>query len=164
MRSTLSTLTRITLAAVLLLAAFGVWANGSGWLPVPAQAGVEAAVTVNSTGNTDDGDCEGPPNDNVLGGDCTLYEAINAANNGVADVINFHPAVFPIGNPRTITVDSADMAAPDGVENPESGLPAKSGHRPHAPGPGTPGRFGRARPRPSPGRGTPGSAGRAPSI
>jgi CSLREA domain-containing protein len=63
-----------------------------------AQAGVASKVTVNSRGNTDDGDCEGPPNDSVAGGDCTLREAINDANDGLADVI-LPPARLPARQP-----------------------------------------------------------------
>jgi hypothetical protein len=44
-------------------------------------------VTVNTTDNDDDGACAGAPNPGT--GDCTLHEAIDAANNNDADLINF---------------------------------------------------------------------------
>jgi hypothetical protein len=92
-----------TVLFALLAVAFGVQQR--------ADAGVALKVTVNSLANDDpfdpnDGDCEGLPNDNVIGGDCTLAEAIVAANNGEADVINFHPPVFPKANPGVIIIDS----------------------------------------------------------
>ncbi|UCG31675.1 MAG: right-handed parallel beta-helix repeat-containing protein, partial [Phycisphaerales bacterium] len=54
----------------------------------------------NSTEDTSDGFCEDAP------GDCTLREAIFAANanSGVHDIIYFDPAVFPPASPAVINV------------------------------------------------------------
>ena len=67
---------RITLLAV--VAAFSLGALSL--FLTQASAG-PPAVTVNSTSNTDDGDCEGTPNAGV--GNCTLVEAINDVNAGL---------------------------------------------------------------------------------
>jgi hypothetical protein len=95
-----------------VFAVLAILAGNSGALTGKAHAGVAAKVTVNSRGNTDDGDCEGPPNDGVIGGDCTLAEAINDANDGLADLINFHPPVFPVANPGLISVEEGDGCLP----------------------------------------------------
>src|SRR3989304_1535748 len=54
-----------------------------------AEPAGAAKLTVNTVSNTDDGDCEGPPN--AGSGNCTLHEAIDDVNGGLADRINFHP-------------------------------------------------------------------------
>jgi hypothetical protein len=82
--------------AMIVLAFIAVLAGTNGLTAGKAHAGVISKITVNSTGNTDDGDCEGPANDNTIGGDCTLIEAINDANDGLANVINFQPSVFTV--------------------------------------------------------------------
>jgi len=81
---------------MIVLAFIAVVAGTNGLTAGKAHAGVISKITVNSTGNTDDGDCEGPANDNTIGGDCTLIEAINDANDGLANVINFRPSVFTV--------------------------------------------------------------------
>ena len=78
------------------------------------SAGDDAKVTVNSTANVDDGDCEGAPNDDATG-NCTLHEAIDMVNNGDADIITFHPPVFSKVQPGVI-----DLCADEG----EGALPA----------------------------------------
>ena len=85
-----------------LLALAAVAAHG-------AAAGGDATVSVNSTANTDDGACEGPPNDDAAG-NCTLREAIFAVNAGNAGVINFHPPVFAEQQPGVIEL-CADSSA-----------------------------------------------------
>jgi hypothetical protein len=51
---------------------------------------IGAPPTVNSTANTDDGVCNGPPNkDPNPAGNCTLHEAIDRVNAGGADTIEF---------------------------------------------------------------------------
>jgi CSLREA domain-containing protein len=77
---------------------------------LPASAGGDAVVTVNSISNTDDGDCEGAPNAGA--GNCTLREAINAVNDGDADIIKFHPAVFAKAQPGVISLCNADHNLP----------------------------------------------------
>src|SRR6186713_2210958 len=58
-----------------------------------------ATFTVTKTADT---------NDNVCDADCSLREAIVAANaSTVADIINFDPTVF--GNPQTITLVSGQL-------------------------------------------------------
>lgn len=59
-----------------------------------ASAGFVPRVYVNTIGNTSDGQCEGPSNDTVIGGDCTFREAIEAVNGGGTDSIAFVPRVF----------------------------------------------------------------------
>ncbi|MCH7580018.1 MAG: hypothetical protein IIB22_07220 [Chloroflexi bacterium] len=66
-----------------------------------AAAGGDSTVTVNSPANTDDGACEGPPNDDQ-NGDCTLREAILEVNAGHAGVIKFHPPAFAEQQPGVI--------------------------------------------------------------
>jgi CSLREA domain-containing protein len=70
---------------------------------LPAQA-APATFTVNSTADDDDGSCDAAP------GDCTLREAINAANNngnpGDVDIIQF---ALGTGNP---TIDVGATAGP----------------------------------------------------
>jgi CSLREA domain-containing protein len=57
---------------------------------------------VNSVADTDDGACAS------AAGGCTLREAILAANAAAGrDTIRFDPAVFPLGMPQTIAVQSA---------------------------------------------------------
>ncbi|MEX2158637.1 MAG: hypothetical protein WEB04_04470, partial [Dehalococcoidia bacterium] len=83
-----ATLLWLLVAAIVLT---GLVALSAG-LAREARAGAVAKLTVNSTANNDDGDCSGAPN--AGSGDCTLREAINDVNDGLADEINFHPAVF----------------------------------------------------------------------
>jgi len=99
---------RLLFGAILLLGlavAFTVLADN-------ASAGSSAVVTVNSTGNFDDGDCEGPPNDDATG-NCTLAEAINTANAGDADIIRFHPPVFSKESPGVIDIEGGDGCLPE---------------------------------------------------
>lgn len=107
---------RLLVGATVVFAVLAILAGNSNMITGKAEAGVVSKVTVNSLGNSDDGDCEGAGNDDTVGGDCTLYEAINAANSGFADLINFRPSVFPENNPGTIIIDSEDGGIPpDGV-------------------------------------------------
>jgi len=117
---------RLLVGATVVFAVLAILAGSGNMITGKAEAGVAAKVTVNTTGNTDDGDCEGPPNDNVIGGDCTLHEAIDAVNVGIADLINFHPAVFAENDPGTIIIDGEDGAwgPPDGIPNNLGCLPA----------------------------------------
>jgi CSLREA domain-containing protein len=69
-----------------------------------AHAVTPSVVTVNSTANTDDGICSGPPNAGT--GNCTLREAIYAVNAGQADTIKFHPAAFSKTTPGVINLES----------------------------------------------------------
>ena len=90
-------LVRLLLAAALLMGlavAFTVFAGN-------ASAGGDEKITVNSTANIDDGECEGAPNDDEIG-NCTLHEAIDMVNNGDADIINFHKPVFSKEQPGVI--------------------------------------------------------------
>ena len=61
-------------------------------------------VTVNSTANTDDGACTGSPNSGL--GNCTLREAINVVNAGLADTIKFHIPVFSEATPGVINLEA----------------------------------------------------------
>ncbi len=76
------------------------------------DAGPVLKVTVNSVGNTDDGDCTGAPNEGS--GDCTLHEAIDVVNEGKADEINFHKTVFSKVTPGVIQIDLGDHVVNDG--------------------------------------------------
>ena len=115
-------LIRLLLGAVLLLGlavAFTVFAGN-------ASAGGDTVVTVNSTGNFDDGDCEGPPNDDAAG-NCTLAEAIDVANAGDADIINFHPPVFSKQSPGVIDIEGGDGCLPSInvdviIDSPDTGV------------------------------------------
>jgi CSLREA domain-containing protein len=69
-----------------------------------AHAVTPTVVTVNSTANTDDGICSGPPNAGT--GNCTLREAIYAVNAGQADTIKFHPTIFSKTTPGVINLES----------------------------------------------------------
>ena len=104
------TLLRLVIGAAILLA----FAAAMTVVAQQATAGVEAKVTVNSTGNTDTGsddtgDCDTTP----ASGTCNLRQAINAVNAGEADEINFHPAVFPKANPGVINIEGGDGCLPD---------------------------------------------------
>ena len=106
-------LVRLLLAASLLLGiavAFMVFAGN-------ASAGGDTKITVNSTANIDDGECEGAPNDDEIG-NCTLHEAIDMVNNGDADIINFHPPVFSKEQPGVI-----NLCDDDPVHGAEADLP-----------------------------------------
>jgi CSLREA domain-containing protein len=69
-----------------------------------AHAVTATVVTVNSTANTDDGICSGPPNAGT--GNCTLREAIYTVNAGQADTIKFHPTIFSKATPGVINLES----------------------------------------------------------
>jgi len=96
------TMLRLLIGAALLLAFAGI----AGTLAQQADAG-GGTVFVNTTANTDDGQCNGPPNDAALG-NCTLHEAIDRVNLGFADVIKFHPAIFPKAAPGVIDLEAVD--------------------------------------------------------
>ncbi|MGH7485169.1 MAG: CSLREA domain-containing protein, partial [bacterium] len=92
---------------VLLAAVMALQANGS-----HRANAVTHTYQVNSTADTDDGSCDAfsvaPPKD------CTLREAINAANaapnTGVTpdiDIITFLSSVFTVASPGTINLTSA---------------------------------------------------------
>jgi len=107
-------LVRLLFGAVLLLGlavAFTVFASD-------ASAGGDAKVTVNSTANIDDGDCEGPPNNDATG-NCTLHEAIDMVNAGDADIINFHPPVFSKEQPGVINICDDDPVHAGDADLPE---------------------------------------------
>jgi hypothetical protein len=104
-------------------------AGANGKITGTAHAGVVDKVTVNNTGNTDDGVCGGPANDNTIGGDCTLIEAINDANNGLADVINFQPSVFTIGSRGFINI--ANLALGGNGCPTSAGQTMRTGSRAH---------------------------------
>jgi hypothetical protein len=74
-----------------------------------AKAGA-VKLTVNSTANTDDGDCDHPL---VATDDCTLHEAIDAVNAGLGDTINFHPPVFSPSMPGVINIEGGEGCLPD---------------------------------------------------
>ena len=96
-------LVRLLLAAALLMGlavAFTVFTGN-------AAAGGDTKITVNSTANIDDGECEGVPNDDEIG-NCTLHEAIDMVNNGDADIINFHKPVFSKEQPGVINLCEDD--------------------------------------------------------
>jgi CSLREA domain-containing protein len=78
-----------------------------------ARAGFAPSATVNSTANADDGDCEGPPNDDIVGGACTLREAINAVNSGGPNAILFEPRVFTTLSPGVIDLGHGGGCLPD---------------------------------------------------
>ena len=100
-------LVRLLFGAVVLLGlavAFTVFAGN-------ATAGGDEKITVNSTANIDDGECEGAPNDDEIG-NCTLFEAINLVNNGDADIINFHKPVFSKEQPGVINLCTGEGDLP----------------------------------------------------
>ena len=105
--SSRSAITRLLLAAVVILASLSLVVALAGH----ATAGADAKVTVNSIANIDDGECEGPPNNNSVG-NCTLHEAIHAVNNGHGDIINFHPPVFTKEAPGLIDLCTGDGQLP----------------------------------------------------
>ena len=76
-----------------------------------ASAGGDTKITVNSTANIDDGECEGAPNDDEIG-NCTLHEAIDMVNNGDADIINFHKPVFSKEQPGVIELCTGEGELP----------------------------------------------------
>jgi CSLREA domain-containing protein len=83
-----------SLALCLLLAA-----SAGGVLSRPVDA---ATFLINSIADTDDGACDPAP------AGCTLREAILAANLAAGpDTLRFDPAVFPLGTPQTIAVQTA---------------------------------------------------------
>lgn len=102
----------LAVASMLLLSMVGVFtALGT----QQAQAGqADSMLTVNSTANTETAPilpvtaanaCGGFPNTTNLAGDCTLREAINAVNAGLADKINFHPTTFSVATPGVIDIE-----------------------------------------------------------
>lgn len=99
-----ATALRLLIGAALLLALVGLTAVLTAQR---ADAGAVGTLVVNSTANTDDGDCGGPPNNQAVG-NCTLHEAIDQVNLGLADTIKFHPAVFPKQSPGVIDLESFD--------------------------------------------------------
>jgi CSLREA domain-containing protein len=104
----MSSVPRIALGAALLMA---LAAAAAVLASQRADAGAVAKLTVNSTSNTDDGQCNGPPNDQAVG-NCTLREAIEQVNDGLADTINFHPTVFSKASPGVIQLDLGEGELP----------------------------------------------------
>ena len=96
-------ITKLLIGAVVLLGLLGLFVALAG----SASAGGDTKITVNSTANIDDGECEGAPNDDEIG-NCTLREAINMVNNGDADIINFHKPVFSKEQPGVINLCEDD--------------------------------------------------------
>ena len=94
-------ITKLLLAAAVMLGLLGLFVALAG----NASAGGDTKITVNSTANIDDGECEGAPNDDEVG-NCTLHEAIDMVNNGDADIINFHKPVFSKEQPGVIDLCS----------------------------------------------------------
>ena len=90
--------------AVVALALLTVQPNASSF-------GGGSKVTVNSTANIDDGECEGAPNDDEIG-NCTLHEAIHAVNDGDATFILFHEPVFSKAQPGVIHLCTGEGALP----------------------------------------------------
>jgi hypothetical protein len=93
----------IGLAAISVFALHGELAGGD------ARAGA-VVLTVNSTANTDDGDCDHPATGTD---DCTFHEAIDAVNAGLGDEINFHPPVFSPDMPGVINLEGGEGCLPD---------------------------------------------------
>jgi CSLREA domain-containing protein len=93
---------------LLLVAAVAVVLAVQAAFATQAPAGA-AKLTVNSTANDDDGSCDHPPGPGI---DCTLHEAIDAANAGLGNLINFHPATFPEAQPGTIFLDQGSGPLP----------------------------------------------------
>ncbi len=98
----------ILLTALLFLATASLLQDGGR----QARAGFVPRVYVNSTGNASDGDCEGPPNDRVIGGECTLREAIEEVNEGGTGSIGFVPRVFSGSAPSAIDLENGDGCLP----------------------------------------------------
>jgi hypothetical protein len=96
---------RLALVAILAAVVFGLRAV----LPSGDAAAGAIKVTVNSTANTDDGDCDHPPTGTD---DCTLHEAIDAVNAGLADEINFHPPTFPPAQKAVINLEGGEGCLP----------------------------------------------------
>ncbi|MCI0890902.1 MAG: hypothetical protein J4O04_08845, partial [Chloroflexi bacterium] len=96
-------ITKLLIGAVLMLGLLGLFVA----LASNASAGGGTKITVNSTANIDDDECEGAPNDDEIG-NCTLHEAIDMVNNGDADIINFHKPVFSKEQPGVINLCSDD--------------------------------------------------------
>ena len=85
-----------------------VWVLAA-WVPGP---GLAETFVVNSADDSDDGSCDPAP------GDCTLREAIDAANASARrDTIEFDAAVFPPGDATSIQPASAlpPLSDPAGV-------------------------------------------------
>lgn len=97
------------LAALLLFTNAAVQRFGSR----DVRAGFAPVVTVNTTVNSDDGDCQGPPNDADQTGQCSLREAINEVNSGGSDAIAFEPRVFTRAVPGVINLESGAGCLPD---------------------------------------------------
>ena len=114
-------LARLLLAGVVLLGlavAVTVFAGSAG-------AGDGTVVTVNTTANIDDGECEGAPNDGA--GNCSLHEAIDDVNAGLADIIRFHPPAFGKEDPGVIQIDDGEECLPDIerdviIDSPDTGV------------------------------------------
>jgi CSLREA domain-containing protein len=91
---------RTLLVGFVAAIAFGLFATHAH----NVRAVTATVVTVNSTANTDDGICSGPPNAGT--GNCTLREAIYTVNAGQADTIKFHPTIFSKATPGVINLES----------------------------------------------------------
>ncbi|MCI0856106.1 MAG: hypothetical protein J4N98_05415, partial [Chloroflexi bacterium] len=96
-------ITKLLIGAVVMLGLLGLFVALAG----NASAGGGTKVTVNTTANIDDGECEGAPNDDEIG-NCSFREAINLVNNGDADIINFHKPVFSKEQPGVINLCDDD--------------------------------------------------------
>ncbi len=93
---------RLLLVAVIAAVVVGVQAA------LPRGGAAATTYTVNSTANTDDGSCD--PLSTVPPEDCTLHEAIDAANASVGlDTIKFLPGAFAYASPGTIDVSGGAL-------------------------------------------------------
>jgi CSLREA domain-containing protein len=90
---------RVALAALLAAASFAFMLTQ----PQIAPAG-GAPLTVNSTANSSDSSCDSS--------NCTLREAIEAVNDGVTNLIEFDPSVFPPATPGVIDIEGGDGPLP----------------------------------------------------
>jgi hypothetical protein len=78
-----------------------------------SAGGVGPTATVNSVGNLDTGpldfgNCDTTP----ASGTCNLREAINYANAGHVDIIDFHPPVFSKASPGVIDIEGGSQCLP----------------------------------------------------
>ncbi|MCI0778281.1 MAG: hypothetical protein J4N95_08865, partial [Chloroflexi bacterium] len=101
-------ITKLLIGAVVMLGLLGLFVALAG----NASAGGGTKVTVNTTANIDDGECEGAPNDDEIG-NCSFREAINLVNNGDADIINFHKPVFSKEQPGVISLCDGEGTLPE---------------------------------------------------
>jgi hypothetical protein len=93
----------IALATLLLITTFSRHSEAG----EPSVSGATDTLVVNSTSNSDDGDCEGHGNDDIIGGNCTFHEAIDAVNSGEAGRITFDAVQFSNAQPGVIVVDDS---------------------------------------------------------